>query len=161
MYEDYPHPLYDPTSLPPAMTQFNTWHYPVYYLAHRLMILHLLHSLQSFVRGYLPLWRLNILVTSVTVDLSQSMSRRDNDIVDKMQIRVSAAVLELFPAIATTIGQRNTRWDPRRKDSLEKSKAWKDMVGAPRFVNGKADVCPPEDLRYDNRSQCPLGYTPC
>jgi len=52
--EDYTQPLYDRTSLPPGMTLLNTWHYPVYYSALRLMTVHphILHG-ASFVALFL------------------------------------------------------------------------------------------------------------
>ena len=82
MYEDYTHPLYNLTSLPPEMTWLNTWHYPVYYSALQLMTVHPPHSTWSFFCGNLPLWRLILLVTSesVTVDLSRLMSLYTNDL---------------------------------------------------------------------------------
>jgi len=35
------------------------------------------------------------------------------------------------------------------------------MVGVPRLVNSKDQCVPSWGPRYDNHSQCPLGYKPC
>jgi len=81
---------------------------------------------------------------------------RDCDISDKMQISHGALPHDCDRHRSTKMpdGIRDVRIPQR-------SKKPRDMVGAPRLVNGKAGVCPPGDLHYDNRSRCPLGYKPC
>ena len=64
----------------PHFITLNTWHYLVYYSARQLMTVHPLYFLRSFFRDNLPLWCFILLVTSVRVDLSQSMSRYTNDL---------------------------------------------------------------------------------
>jgi len=47
---------------------------------------------------------------------------------------MAISVMELFPAIASTTYQQNTRWNPRLKVSSGSKKARRDMTGAARLI---------------------------
>jgi len=64
----------------PHFITLHTWHYLVYYSARPLMTVRPLCFLRSFFCGNLPPWCYILLMTSVTVDLSQSMSQYTNDL---------------------------------------------------------------------------------